>query len=716
MTTHALTERATLVDWIEHHARARPLAEALFFCGHGADDLRLGYGALSERVRRCAAALQQRGAAGSTALILFPSGIDYVVALLACFYAGVTGVPVNLPGVSRVRRVLPKLGDITRDCRPAVVLTHTAIEHASGNDLRDFAAGHGLDILHLDTLDGEAAAWVRPALTPESIAFLQYTSGSTGSPKGVVNRHGALLRNLQFLGRLTRPQDRAPEDTAVASWLPLFHDLGLIMGILLPLAYGNRAVYMAPMAFVADPLRWLEIATAERATALPCPSFALRLCADEARSAAPARLAGIDLSSVQCLMPAAEPVLPSQIEAFQAAFAAHGMRREAIRPAYGLAEATLLVSANVDDAPPHRIDVETAPLEQGRAVVHPAAAPMPAAGRRRYVSNGREFDGQDVRIVDPRTCATLPEGAVGEIWISGPCIAGGYWNKAELNREIFMAETPGAEDRRYLRTGDMGFLHGGHLFVTGRLKDMMLFRGQCHYPNDIEATSGRAHAAAIPESGAAFSIQAEDEAGERLVIVQEVRKQAGIDPRDIATAVRAAVAEGHALGVHAVVLIRKGTLPRTTSGKVRRAAVREAWLAGTLQTLWQDDIDNLAVPPTPAQETAAAPADTALLAALAPLDAARRQQHLVQWLAARAAAALGTVAARAIRPEASLFGYGLDSMSATRLAAVAAAACGLALPDSLLFDHPSLAGQCLEGEAHHIPRTVLALRLLGIHR
>ncbi|MGD7278903.1 fatty acyl-AMP ligase, partial [Ralstonia pseudosolanacearum] len=532
-------------------------------------------GALSERVRRCAAALQQRGAAGSTALILFPSGIDYVVALLACFYAGVTGVPVNLPGVSRVRRVLPKLGDITRDCRPAVVLTHTAIEHASGNDLRDFAAGHGLDILHLDTLDGEAAAWVRPALTPESIAFLQYTSGSTGSPKGVVNRHGALLRNLQFLGRLTRPQDRAPEDTAVASWLPLFHDLGLIMGILLPLAYGNRAVYMAPMAFVADPLRWLEIATAERATALPCPSFALRLCADEARSAAPARLAGIDLSSVQCLMPAAEPVLPSQIEAFQAAFAAHGMRREAIRPAYGLAEATLLVSANVDDAPPHRIDVETAPLEQGRAVVHPAAAPMPAAGRRRYVSNGREFDGQDVRIVDPRTCATLPEGAVGEIWISGPCIAGGYWNKAELNREIFMAETPGAEDRRYLRTGDMGFLHGGHLFVTGRLKDMMLFRGQCHYPNDIEATSGRAHAAAIPESGAAFSIQAEDEAGERLVIVQEVRKQAGIDPRDIATAVRAAVAEGHALGVHAVVLIRKGTLPRTTSGKVRRAAVRE---------------------------------------------------------------------------------------------------------------------------------------------
>ncbi|NKA49450.1 non-ribosomal peptide synthetase [Ralstonia solanacearum] len=708
MTTHALTERATLVDWIEHHARARPLAEALFFCGHGADDLRLGYGALSERVRRCAAALQQRGAAGSTALILFPSGIDYVVALLACFYAGVTGVPVNLPGVSRVRRVLPKLGDITRDCRPAVVLTHTAIEHASGNDLRDFAAGHGLDILHLDTLGGEAAAWVRPALTPESIAFLQYTSGSTGSPKGVVNRHGALLRNLQFLGRLTRPQDRAPEDTAVASWLPLFHDLGLIMGILLPLAYGNRAVYMAPMAFVADPLRWLEIATAERATALPCPSFALRLCADEARSAAPARLAGIDLSSVQCLMPAAEPVLPSQIEAFQAAFAAHGMRREAIRPAYGLAEATLLVSANVDDAPPHRIDVETAPLEQGRAVVHPAAAPMPAAGRRRYVSNGREFDGQDVRIVDPRTCATLPEGAVGEIWISGPCIAGGYWNKAELNREIFMAETPGAEDRRYLRTGDMGFLHGGHLFVTGRLKDMMLFRGQCHYPNDIEATSGRAHAAAIPESGAAFSIQAEDEAGERLVIVQEVRKQAGIDPRDIATAVRAAVAEGHALGVHAVVLIRKGTLPRTTSGKVRRAAVREAWLAGTLQTLWQDNIDNLAVPPTPAQETAAAPADAALLAALAPLDAARRQQHLVQWLAARAAAALGTVAARAIRPEASLFGYGLDSMSATRLAAVAAAACGLALPDSLLFDHPSLAGlagwllQAME-QARHLP-------------
>lgn len=250
----------------------------------------------------------------------------------------------------------------------------------------------------------------------------------------------------------------------------------------------------------------------------------------------------------------------------------------------------------------------------------------------------------------------------------------------------------------------MGFLHGGHLFVTGRLKDMMLFRGQCHYPNDIEATSGRAHAAVIPESGAAFSMQAEDDAGERLVIVQEVRRQAGIDHRDIAAAVRAAVAEGHELGVHVVVLIRKGTLPRTTSGKVRRAAVREAWLAGTLQTLWQDGIDGLAAP-TPAQEAAGAPAaaDTVLLSALAPLDAAQRKQHLVQWLASRAAASLGTVAARAIRPEASLFGYGLDSLSATRLAAVAAAASGLALPDNLLFDHPSLdslAGWLLQAMEH----------------
>ncbi|UMR30039.1 amino acid adenylation domain-containing protein [Massilia sp. MB5] len=713
----SLSQHPTLVDWIEYHARTQPEAEALCFVAHqgeGQAELRLSYGALSQRVRQAAAALQRCSRPGDSALILFPSGIDYVVALLACFYAGVTGVPVNLPGAARVRRVLPKLGGIAADCRPALVLSSAAIAAASGDALQAFATEHRLELLQLDRLQADAGAWQRPALDGATLAFLQYTSGSTGQPKGVVNRHGALLRNLEFLGRLTAVDRRARSATVVASWLPLFHDLGLIMGILLPLAYGRRAVYMAPMAFAADPLRWLEVASAEQATALPCPSFALRLCAEEA-AAAPQRLAQIALERVSCLMPAAEPVLPEQIERFHAVFGARGLRRTAIKPAYGLAEATLLVSAHVADREPYYIDVDKTLLERGRAVAQPASGALPPPGMRRYTSNGNEFDGQEVRIVDADKHVPLSADTVGEIWISGRCVADGYWNKEELNRALFLARAAGSE-AAYLRTGDMGFVHEGHLFVTGRLKDMLLFRGQCHYPNDIENSGGRAHAACVPESGAAFSLPAEDESTELLVVVQEVAKQSSNDYTAIADAVRVAVAEEHQLAAHAVVLIRKGTLPRTTSGKVRRSAVRAAWLAGELAVLHEQRLDGPdaasapAAQSTPAgqdagRDSAMAGADTAtaagddahgaapdsaLLAALRPLGAAQRGEHLCGWLAQQTAAILGTVAARAIRPEASLFGYGMDSMSAARLGAAAAKACALPVPDKLLFDQPTL--------------------------
>ncbi|MGF6093875.1 amino acid adenylation domain-containing protein [Pseudomonas sp. 18175] len=681
-TVETLAHYATLVDCIEHHAQHQPHHEALCFVGKpGGPDLRLSYSELSRQVRACAAQLQQQGLGGQTALILFPSGIDYVIALLGCLYAGVIGVPVNLPGVSRVRRVLPKVADITRDCRATAVITSRGIHQSCSDDLHAFAAQHQLQILHTDELASDPGAWVHPPLSGESTAFLQYTSGSTGEPKGVVNLHGALLRNLQFLAQLTRPQDRAPQDTAVVSWLPLFHDLGLIMGILLPLAYGNRAVYMSPMAFMADPLRWLEVASAERATALPCPSFALRLCAEQAALATPQRLAQLDLSSLRCVMPAAEPVLPSQIQAFQAAFGAYGLAAHAIKPAYGLAEATLLVSASVEDGPVTQIDVETSALAHGDAIVQPAASRPVAPGWRRYVSNGSAYDGQDVRIVDPDSHATLAERHVGEIWISGPCIAGGYWDKAELNQQLFKAHTPEAPGREFLRTGDLGFLHDGHLYVTGRLKDMLLFRGQCHYPNDIEVTSGTAHAANVAESGAAFSIalQGDDEC-EGLVVVQETLKQAGDDAQvyqAIAAQVRGAIAQEHQLATQVVVLIRKGTLPRTTSGKVRRRAVREAYLAGELQTLWVDAQGNV-------------PQANPQLAALQALTPQAQHAHLVAWLAEQTAATLGTIAARAIAPDASLFNYGLDSLSAVRLGALTAQAWGLAVAEEVLFEQPTL--------------------------
>ncbi|NIF29090.1 amino acid adenylation domain-containing protein [Pantoea sp. Tr-811] len=668
----------TLVDSLEHHATHTPDAPALYFAGKAGDPgQRLSYRQLAERVRHCAAGLQQQGLAGHTALILFPSGLDYVVALLGCLYAGVIGVPVNLPGVARVRRVLPKVDGIARDCRARALITSSAIEQACADDLAAFASRHGLAVQQLD--GAHDAQWQRPAIDGQSIAFLQYTSGSTGEPKGVINRHGALMANLAFLSRLTG----CSADTVVASWLPLFHDLGLIMGILLPLAQGNRAVYMAPMAFMADPLRWLELAAAEHATALPCPSFALRLCADQA-AREPGRLATLELGAITCLMPAAEPVLPGQLDAFLNAFGPCGLQAAALRPAYGLAEATLLVSANTATQAPCLLDVDSQALAHGQVNVRPAHGAL-AEGWRRYVGNGHDFDGQALCIVDPHSHTLCADGQVGEIWLAGPCIATGYWDadgsKAELNRQVFAARTVPDQGRDFLRSGDMGFVHQGQLYVTGRHKDLLLVRGQCHYPNDLEATSAAAHRACVADAAAAFGVCDGGE-DERLVIVQEVLKPAdAVAYPAVAQAIRTAIASEHQLATAAVVLIRKGTLPRTTSGKVRRKAVREAYQNGQLQVTWQDE---LAQPQaTPAQHT---PAAAELLA----LPPAQRREQLVGWLAEQAAAILGTVAARNLAAHTSLFEHGLDSLSAVRLAACAGQAFGVETADELLFEQPTL--------------------------
>ncbi|ALU89427.1 polyketide synthase [Herbaspirillum rubrisubalbicans M1] len=665
MTDHAhdLSSKPALPDWLEHWARQNGEREALHFSD--SRQQRLSYGELSERVRAHAAALQQRWTPGTVALILFPSGLDYVVSLLACFYAGIIAVPVNLPGAARVKRVLAKIDAISDDCKPAFVLTGETIEQASGDELKQFAARQAMDIVHLESLVADAAAWQRPdALNAQAIAFLQYTSGSTGLPKGVVNRHGQLLHNIQFQRRLLAPQGQS---CTVASWLPLFHDLGLIMGILAPLALGGRALYMPPMSFVAAPLDWLLLASRERATVLPCPSFALRSCVSALATATPQQRRELDLSSVHCLMPAAEPVLPVHVQGFIDAFAPYGLTATAMRPAYGLAEATLVVSANTHDRGPCLLAVDRQAIERDIVLPHP-----PQERARWYVGNGDDFGAQEVLIVDPEHKRCLGQDKVGEIWVRGPSVAGGYWGKNQ-NDEAFAGTLVDAApgEHPFLRTGDMGFLHEGQLFVTGRRKDMMIFRGQCHYPNDIEASASQCHALAVEDSAAAFSLS--DDSGEdRLVIVQEVRKSAqaqSSDYADLAATIRQTVAQEHQLSAHAIILIRKGTLPRTTSGKIRRRTVRQSYLARELVVLHEDIL-------TPAAPMAAPTAPA--------FDLSLR--GLGQWLAQH----LGNVSARSLDPEVSLFQYGLDSMSAVELTAALGRELGRNLPDDLLYQHPSI--------------------------
>lgn len=676
MTSHhlGLNDFTTLVDGLELYARQQSELPALRFHAHDGSEQVVTFGMLASRVRAQAARLQQEYAAGCTALILYPSGVDYVVTLLACFYAGIIGVPVNLSGPARVKRVLGKLDAIAQDCQPTVILTGAEIIKASGGDLTAFAAHHQLAVwdTHTDDEAGWQQRWHAPDIDGTTIAFLQYTSGSTGQPKGVINRHNNLLTNLKFLHCLTLP---AP-DSVVVSWLPLYHDLGLIMGILSPLLTGNTAVYLPPTAFVKDPLRWLEIASEQRGTVLPCPSFALQRCTDAARQQ-PERVATFDLSSIVSLVPSAEPVSAEQLEAFWHSFKACGLRRDALKPSYGLAEATLIAAGNSAREPVY-LDIDKQALLRNKVVI----AERASNHTRRYVGCGNEFGGQDLRIVNPDSHQPVSDGETGEIWISGPAVAQGYWRREQQTDETFGATLSGADSgSHYLRTGDLGFIHQGQLFITGRLRDILIVRGECHYPNDIEATAVAAHPLAIADGAAAFASEEQNE--ERLVLVLEAQRASDEELQQLVNTVRQAIAEQHQLAVWRVVLIRKGTLLRTTSGKVRRRALRDAWQQQKLHQIWDEQTPRGTTP--------------------------NHDNAMICWICQQAADLLGNVSARNINPQQSLFSYGLDSVGAVTLLAKIGQHHRIDLPESTLFDTPSASALAARIAALQQPLTETAV-------
>ncbi|CAO4171856.1 amino acid adenylation domain-containing protein [Methylorubrum populi] len=650
----------TIVARIETMARSRGDHVALDVRG-GPDQARrtLTYGELAAHCTAVARALRAAEIGpGERALVLLPSGGDYVVGLLGCLFARVVAVPVNLTAPGRVARVETKVAAIARDCGARAIVTSAEVARASGEAVARLAATTGAAVITLDATEtGGPRLADGPA--PDDIAFLQYTSGSTGEPKGVINRHRGLMHNLELLRCLLWPKD----GPVVASWLPLYHDMGLIMGVLAPIAFGGRAVTMPPAAFVSDPLAWLEMAASSGAAVLPCPAFALDACVERYDAA---RLERLDLSGIESVVPAAEPVLPRQIHAFYERFRRHGLRWGAIRPSYGLAEATLFASGSSGEGGPVLLGVEAAGIERGLA--RPLASETP--GARTYVSNGTDFGGQDLRIVDPETHLTLPADHVGEIWMSGPGIAAGYWGQDASTDAVFRARPrdPGA-DGDYLRTGDLGFLHEGHLYITGRRKDVLIVRGQCHYPNDIEASLAEAHPDIVTGGGAAVSVQ--DPSGvEALVVIQEVRRHPGLEPQAVAAAIRETVARQHGLSPHDVVLIRRGTLKRTTSGKVQRAAMREAYLRDTLTPLAPRGDEPVGGEAVPAAED--------------------RRAALARLVHDSVVAALGRAAPRRLDPARSLFSLGLDSLAATQAITALEAQLGLSLPDGLLFDHPSI--------------------------
>jgi len=537
------------------------------------EDSSLTYTELEVRARNIAAALGSHSKPGDRALLFYTGGVEFVAAFWGCVYAGVVAVPV-FP--ARLHRQLPRLLAIAADAEATLVLT-TAKIHRQSEDL--FKRAPELKLLTwlaTDDLPNASHDSNIASANFDTLGFLQYTSGSTATPRGVMVTHGNLLHNLSCLREVFQFSTKSVGVT----WLPHFHDMGLIGGLLQPLYAGGEMIVMPPSTFLQRPVRWLSAVTKYKATTIVAPNFAYELCvekiSDEQREP-------LNLSAVKVALCGAEPVRPDTLENFSKAFGRCGFSQEAFRPAYGLAEATLIVSGRSDGGAPIMPAVKAEKLRRNRVV----SANAEAVGSRTLVGCGGIAPGLDVKIVDPETRAVCAKDRVGEIWVSGPSVARGYWRRDAETTETFGAYLA-TGDGPYLRTGDLGFLDQGQLFVAGRLKDLIIIRGSNHYPQDLEHTVERSHRALRPACGAAFSIDVEG--AERLVIVQEVNDRALASGEDIVAEIRRALAESHEVHPDAIMLIEPRTIARTSSGKIQRYACREAFLGGTLEVVheWRD--------------------------------------------------------------------------------------------------------------------------------
>ncbi|MES1243434.1 MAG: amino acid adenylation domain-containing protein [Acidobacteriota bacterium] len=661
----------TLIDVLRRRATEQPGHPSYVFLGDGeVEESRAGFDDLDRRARGIGAALAEAGAAGERVLLLFPPGLEFISGFLGCLYGGALAVPAYPP---RSQRGLPRLQAIVDDARPRVVLTTAALLERTRALLGPSPALRGAVWLAADGLEARADEWREPAVDGSTIAFLQYTSGSTSTPKGVMVSHANLLHNEEMIRRAFAQS----QESVIVGWLPLYHDMGLIGNVLQPLYLGASCVLMSPMAFLQQPVRWLDAISRYRATTSGGPSFAYELCARKVTAEQKARL---DLSSWRLAFNGAEPVRAATLERFAREFAACGFRREAFYPCYGLAEATLFATGGEPGRLPVERVFDASGLEVGGA--------RTAEDGRELVGCGRAWMDQRVEVVDPETAGLCPPGRVGEVWIAGPSVARGYWGNAAATERDFHARLAAEpEAGPFLRTGDLGFFHEGELFVTGRLKDLVILRGRNHYPQDLELTAELAHPALRPGCGAAFSVDLEGE--ERLVIVQELERRAGDgDASEVADAIREAVAGEHEVQVHEVVLIRAGTIPKTSSGKIQRHACRAAWLTGELNVLTRSALGGEEGVPAGGE----ADADRGSLLALA---AEERATALEPALRAWAARALGVPAAR-VEPDQRLTALGLDSLAAVELQHAVERRLGVPVSIASLLEGATVRGLALE--------------------
>lgn len=573
---------STLVDLVRHRAEHQADDVAFTFLVDGEQEqVHLTNRELDQKARAIAAWLESRDLVGSRALLLYPPGLDFIVAFFGCLYAGVVAVPVYPP---RRNRSLIRIQAIADDAQAKVALTTEAVlqrvESLIGGtpDLRKLTW-----LATCDIPEGNEVGWQTPDIHADTLAFLQYTSGSTGTPKGVMLNHANLLHNSALIAH-------AFEHTRSCLgvfWLPSYHDMGLIGGILQPLYVGRPNILMSPMSFLTKPLRWLSAISRFGATTSGGPNFAYDLCV---RKITPEQRDALDLSTWKVAFNGAEPVRAETLERFAEYFAPCGFRREAFYPCFGLAEATLIVSGGMVSQPPVIRAFQASALAADQAI----ETETTDEAARLLVGCGQRLLDEEIAIADPETHRQVPPGAVGEIWVRGPNIAQGYWQQPQASETTFQARLADTGAGPFLRTGDLGFLQDGELFVTGRIKDLIILHGVNVYPQDIEYTVQKSHPRLRPDSGAAFTV--ERHGREHLVVVQEVERHNHGEWDEIFDAVRRAVSAEHEMLVDQIVLIKAGSIPKTSSGKIQRHACRQAFVAGTLEVVGQSS-DTLSAEP-----------------------------------------------------------------------------------------------------------------------
>lgn len=644
-----------MVELLQWRALQQPEQPAYTFLIDGeVESNPLSYAELDRQARALGALLQQYKTQGERALLLYPPGLEFIAAFCGALYGGVIGIPAPPLDATRLKRTLPRLRSIAKDAQASVVLTTSRIlssvekicsEDPTFQEMRWFAT---------DEIDlGLAGEWQDPGVCGDTLAYLQYTSGSTSSPKGVMITHENIMHHSACISQAWG----YTSESIAATWMPYFHDYGLVDGLIQPLYQGIPCYVLSPLTFIKRPIRWLQAISRYRVTHSQGPNFAYDHCVRRSTSEQRAQL---DLSSWSTASNGAEPIRQETLDSFVEAFEPYGFRRSAFYPAYGLAEATLLVSTKPHGAMPAFCTVESAALTQNQMIEASESQP----GVQTLVSCGTPIEGMTVVIAHPETLKPCATGEVGEIWVADPSVAQGYWQRSEATEQTFRAylalddhaiatdavglvtPNPGP----FLRTGDLGFLKEGELFVTGRLKDLIVIRGRNHYPQDLELTIAKSHPALKLDCGAAFSVNVANE--ERLVVVQEVeRSHRQPESHAVIQAIREAIAEQHELEIYAVLLLKSGSLPKTSSGKIQRHAcctgflngsldALETWIASNAEPLKSQQISVLPVPHSspdailPATASPHFPTPSAQLPAVTVSAASSRKRadEIIGWL------------------------------------------------------------------------------------